>query len=470
MKYIRQISLSLAILIAIVIVLQVFYINITSYEEERCWQELETTVEDVKKEIEIKFADEISKLHLIEAIMLNNSIYSVDEIDILHLSEIQPKTMFTRIDVLYHDNTLVSNGEKIKVDKDIDFDKLMKYGEYLTDRKTDFINGKPCVYYVLPIIEDSDVFAILIGVIDCENLYDLFQPKLYNGQANICIIDSEDGNYIMDDWHDQLGNVYDMTDRELLPDYKHIDFKSDIANLKSGTIAFVSESTETNIYMSYAPLNIFDWEVAVFTNKDVAFSNLLELKKSLTIVGVVEVLLLLLYFSSNIYLIKKLQKANKDVKEQKEKLEFLSYHDVLTGLYNRHKYFETLSFFMRNKPLNVGVIYIDLDGLKMINDTSSHEDGDEYICTAAAILTKAFDKCCYRIGGDEFIVMLSDISKDEFIRKINELNEYAKQQNASFSIGSVWQENSDNITEMINLAEKEMYDQKRIHHEALNEA
>lgn len=194
MKYIRQISLSLAILIAIVIVLQVFYINITSYEEERCWQELETTVEDVKKGIEIKFADEISKLHLIEAIMLNNSIYSVDEIDILHLSEIQPKTMFTRIDVLYHDNTLVSNGEKIKVDKDIDFDKLMKYGEYLTDRKTDFINGKPCVYYVLPIIEDSDVFAILIGVIDCENLYDLFQPKLYNGQANICIIDSEDGN------------------------------------------------------------------------------------------------------------------------------------------------------------------------------------------------------------------------------------------------------------------------------------
>lgn len=84
----------------------------------------------------------------------------------------------------------------------------------------------------------------------------------------------------MDDWHDQLGNVYDMTDRELLPDYEHIDFKSDIANLKSGTIAFVSESTGTNIYMSYAPLNIFDWEVAVFTNKDVAFSNLLELKRA----------------------------------------------------------------------------------------------------------------------------------------------------------------------------------------------
>ncbi len=397
MKYIKHILPLLAISLCTILILQVFYANMTNYEEKQCWQELENEVEDLSKEIQIKFTDEIAKLHLLETIMVEGDLSSTDGISALHLDKIQTGTMFTRIDVLYPDNTFISNGKKIKLDENISFEKIKTKGEYLSSRKTDFLNGKPCVYYVLPVMKQGEVSAVLIGVIDCETMYPLFKPILYNGEANICIIDVDDGNYIMDNWHDTLGNMYEMEDRELLPEYKNVDFKSDIESRKTGKIAFVSKTTGQNLYMYYAPLDIPGWELAVFTSDDVIFSNLVSLRESFVIAGITEIVLLLLYFFWNVYIIRALQKTNKQMEETQERLEFFSYHDVLTGLFNRHKYIEMLSLYVQNKLSKVGVVFIDLNGLKIINDTHSHEEGDAYICAAANILTQIFGNNVYRM-------------------------------------------------------------------------
>lgn len=469
MKYIRHILPLLAILLATLLILHLFYVNITSYEEDRCWQELESTVAELKNEIRIKFTDEISKLHLLKTIMTYDDINSADSVSHLYLNRVQSGTMFARIDVLYPDNTLISNGERIELDDQISFDRIKSKGEYLTNRKTDFINGKPCVYYVLPILEGSEVAAVLIGVIDCETLNELFRPVISDGAGNICIIDSDDGNYIMDDWHRELGNIYEMEDRELLPEYAHIDFRADIIGQKTGAIAFVSKTTGHDLYMYYAPLDIFGWELAVFTSDDVIFANLAALRRSFIAAGIIEVFLLLMYCLWNVYLFRKLQRANSEIREKQEKLEFFSYHDMLTGLYNRHKYFETLSMYMRRRPPKTGVVYADLNGLKHLNDTYSHEEGDAYLCAAAGALTETFGDCAYRIGGDEFVVILSDIPQDVFEEKLRALDGCAAQQGISLSVGSLWQADCDDIGEMLRRAEQEMYQRKKAHHRALND-
>lgn len=468
MKYIKHIIPLLGISIVTVFIFQLFYINITGYEEERCWNELQTTVADLNKEIKIKFTDEISKLHLIETIMENTDDEAYSDMSYLHIDKVQPGTMFTRIDVLYPDNTLLSNGKLHEITEDLSFDTIKTKGEYLTERKTDFMNNKPCLYYVLPITKQEEIVSVLIGVIDCDTLNELFSPVLYNGNANVCIIDSNDGNYIVDNWHSELGNMYSMDDRELLPEFVGTNFKEEIKNLKSGPIGFVSKTVGSDIYMYYAPTGVFGWETAVFTNEDVLFSNLLLLRKRFILAGAAELILLVIYCLWNIWLIRRLQKANKEIKGKQERLEFLSYRDILTSLFNRHKYLEMLSEYIKAPPQNVGVAYIDLNGLKQINDSSSHEAGDQYICNTANALRLFFEDHCYRIGGDEFVIISTDTDQADFNDRIEKLKAGTDELKVSLSIGYLWRESCDDITKMLSTAEKDMYKVKREYYKTQN--
>ncbi|MFP4078489.1 MAG: HD domain-containing phosphohydrolase [Bacillota bacterium] len=96
-------------------------------------------------------------------------------------------------------------------------------------------------------------------------------------------------------------------------------------------------------------------------------------------------------------------------KRTKEKdLTYKSYHDDLTGLYNRRYYNEMIPHFEQFK--NIGAIVADINGLKLINDLFGHEHGDELLVTFAKILKKTLPKDAFiaRLGGDEFLMVLYD--------------------------------------------------------------
>lgn len=441
------------------------YSYVMKNEEKRSWQELSSTAQAVSEEFETKFNDEIAKLHLIKTIMISNDILTVENIDFLYLDKIQPNTIFTRIDIVYPDNTLISNGKELILNENIKFNDFKTSSEYLTDRKTDFITGEPCVYYLLPVMEQEEISAMIIGVIDTKELSEIFKPMIYNGEANICIIDSKDGNYIMDSWHKELGNAYEMEERERLEGYENVDFKNDIKSLQTGTIAFVSRTTGKNLYMYYTPINAFDWELAIFAQEDTLFANLVSLRKMFIVAGFVEVFLFIVYCWWNINIIKQLQRSNQEIEKQKKQLEYLSYRDVLTSLFNRHKYTEVLTSLEKNTLSNVGVAYIDLNGLKQINDTKSHDAGDQYICNTAKQISEVFGENVYRIGGDEFVVFMLDIEKEQFVKKTELFQKNANKENISVSVGALWKVHCDSLSEMLKDAEKKMYAEKQKYYE-----
>lgn len=98
--------------------------------------------------------------------------------------------------------------------------------------------------------------------------------------------------------------------------------------------------------------------------------------------------------------------------EQGMKFEFvknLAYQDGLTGIGNRTAYLEQLEKFALEKSEQLGIVFMDINNLKVVNDTQGHDLGDEMIKTAADIIEKSFGKVgkVYRIGGDEFCALIT---------------------------------------------------------------
>ncbi len=102
-------------------------------------------------------------------------------------------------------------------------------------------------------------------------------------------------------------------------------------------------------------------------------------------------------------------------KESENKLRYISFHDSLTGLYNRTYLDEEMKRLDTKRQLPFSIIIADLNGLKLINDTYSHATGDETLKAAASILKKSTRKedIIARWGGDEFIVLLPQTGTEE---------------------------------------------------------
>lgn len=145
-------------------------------------------------------------------------------------------------------------------------------------------------------------------------------------------------------------------------------------------------------------------------------------------------------------------------KDAAEKYETLSLIDELTNVKNRNAYEATVRRLKKqNKPL--GVIAVDLNGLKEVNDGQGHWAGDKYIRQTAEYLC-AFSgvDLPYRVGGDEFTLFLEDRS----LRETKDiLAKIRTSPGLSLSAGFSWGEDSSKVETLIRQADKDMYEEKR---------
>lgn len=161
----------------------------------------------------------------------------------------------------------------------------------------------------------------------------------------------------------------------------------------------------------------------------------------------------------------------RDYTEKKQKLEqiqFLSYHDQLTGLYNRRFYEEELRRMdtLRNLPLSL--IMGDVNGLKLVNDSFGHVMGDELLKKAAAVISKSCraDDVVARLGGDEFVVLLpktDQVVAEEIIARIEKLASKEKVGTMELSISFGFEtkyDKDEDIQQVFKKAEDYMYRRK----------
>lgn len=110
-------------------------------------------------------------------------------------------------------------------------------------------------------------------------------------------------------------------------------------------------------------------------------------------------------------------------KHREEQILYLTYHDDLTGLYNRRFFEEEKVRLDRKEYLPLSIITGDINGLKLINDALGHKEGDNLINTIAKIIVDCCDEgeIVARVGGDEFSVLLPNTSDDVVYKKMKRI-------------------------------------------------
>ena len=148
------------------------------------------------------------------------------------------------------------------------------------------------------------------------------------------------------------------------------------------------------------------------------------------------------------------------------KLKVMSMTDMLTGVYNRNAMNNRISDEITGnnaikKPF--GIFFIDVNGLKTVNDTKGHLAGDNLLKDVASTLKEYQNEKneIYRVGGDEFMIISTDTPYDEFIKmKISLIDKSERPDRAHFAIGLCHSDETDDILKAMQKADARMYEVK----------
>ncbi|MGF7184304.1 diguanylate cyclase (GGDEF)-like protein [Desulfitispora alkaliphila] len=221
------------------------------------------------------------------------------------------------------------------------------------------------------------------------------------------------------------------------------------------------------------PKSLFIYNTSLLT----IFSGSLYLKRSEALISPIILLIIIVIFSIVSFLIMKYKyEAQQELILSKEQIKYMAYHDYLTNIPNRNLLEDKLEaalIYSQKNHTKFGLLFIDLDKFKDINDNYGHFVGDQVLIEAANRLkevTRSGDTVA-RLGGDEFIILLPSIKATDNLLEIKErINDLFKEPfiidtenfNISPSIGmSIYPDDGTTLEEIMNTADEIMYQKKR---------
>ncbi|MET2869169.1 sensor domain-containing diguanylate cyclase [Exiguobacterium profundum] len=143
---------------------------------------------------------------------------------------------------------------------------------------------------------------------------------------------------------------------------------------------------------------------------------------------------------------------------ERERLMYESRHDSLTGVFNRRAFEDTIA--QARNACDVGIIVLDVNDLKVVNDEEGHSAGDCLLKRVGTIL-QDIESSVYRLGGDEFVLFLEMMPKDACERMVRQIEAACLQEGISVAIGLAWASCPETIEALWQRADDVMYERKR---------
>ena len=268
-------------------------------------------------------------------------------------------------------------------------------------------------------------------------------------------------------------NIFDATNGNVSEE-KWNAFRDDFANEKSGTLTFtINDVVDT---LCYEPVPDTGWELVVMIRESVIQDQIREISEKSLQTNHRQILFLLvvasLFSAILFYMLRSVDKDKLDKeKENSKAFKSMANTDSMTGVRNKHAYMDTeaqLNIRIREKAIDkLALVVCDINGLKYVNDTKGHAAGDQLIKDASTLICDLFvHGSVYRIGGDEFVVLLQGKgydTRDEVIAAFNrQVEENIRKNEVVISLGhSTLQPDDVQIYDVFERADHMMYDRKK---------
>ena len=310
-------------------------------------------------------------------------------------------------------------------------------------------------------IDVGDIVDLLAFEDEGRTYFGLYSKKGEN------ITDTELGPYVSR--HNLFAALKDVIDENTLN-----ESRDNFSNAVEGSITFTAGGTEETLV--YVPVEQTDWMMVVLIRESViqdrirtiSEKNLATNKRQIAFT----VIFSALFFSVLLFMLKALLKKDLDAeKANSNNFKNMANTDSLTGIRNKHAYSEAealLNQRIRQNDIDkLGVVVCDINGLKLANDTLGHAAGDKLIKDACSLICEYFTHgAVYRIGGDEFVVILQEKGFDtmhEVIEDINRVIEYnIKNKEVVIAIGHSELTKDDQLVhDVFERADKMMYQRKQ---------
>ena len=282
---------TLVVLILILALTVATYNTSLKQEEEECWNRLENASEAIIQSIQSRVNDDLNYLRLIGKDFSNEDHLPTYEEYRDRFATFEDVSLFERVDLLMKNNTLYTMHGDVQQIYSNDFLILNSTAEYMDLVHTDTLTNERSVNYYVPILQNDSVVAYLVGVIQCDALDEKFYTPILNGKTHNLIIDTTDGQVVMDNKNMNIDNIASDTDFKLLASKKNV--VKAINSLKSGVVTF--KKGNINQYLIYKPVKIYNWELLITVSENVAFASTLMLKQNYMIMVICEIVILLLY-------------------------------------------------------------------------------------------------------------------------------------------------------------------------------
>ena len=450
-----RVMLAITLFSAIVLSGTVFVCARRAGEEvtQRSFDELTTATKQLAKDINNATRTDQTILSAMAELIAGQDEDDLDSVLRIMNTFSLDKTFVSAVVLLRPDGTLLlADGTRYDISGTFDFESEAARGAYISDRVTSyFAPEKLVVRNVAPVKRDGETIAILYGVVLLQELSRNYQIDLYNGNAFLLLVDGNNGDILLDTWHDSLGNLSDLRGRKMLKGYTYEEAMKKIPKGIGGDMCTVSRSTGLTLYLHYEPVGINNWSVVLGVSEAEALAGTRGVVQTLSIMTFIVTALLLSYLG---FMVWYLASARRNAFR-------MSVTDQVTGLFNRSAFEKYLSESEPHTFSHTVCVYIDVNGLHELNNKHGHEAGDKLLQSVAECLRAQFpDDGLYRIGGDEFVVFSkADAAVCE--ARMQAVSSALAAQDYNISYGIAAQETTEGLRDLVREADENMLKNKR---------
>ena len=383
--------------------------------------------------------------------------------------EVSSQADVLRLVYVSKEGTVASDGRQRDISGRQDIVEAMEgtsavYGPYFNE------DQEYVICYSAPVIRDGKIIGVIGLEKDGYYFSSLIKDIRFADSGESYIINSEGTDIAVSrqehiEWVTEqynAGKLLDIQDDPVTRSILELEAKGLAGETGVGTY----EWEGSLCYVAYAPISPVHWVLFAGIRQEEIASMTRSAFYAAIADGPVPGLCIAMFFILTALIIFWIVSSMKKNAQISEQLRVLANHDPLTGIMNRNSYHAALDALSEGTCRSLACLYIDANGLHEINIHLGHQAGDQMLKAVAEVFGRIFSPLhVYRIGGDEFVVLLKDEDKQDISRKAELARRNLEELGYEISIGMEWSDKDPDIKTMVNLAEEAMQREKKLYYQ-----